>query len=551
MSTVNILKGLIGKQDFNIGVGSFSRLKSNGTSQTMDRLGHHTFAKAFSVMDYGAVGDGVIDDTDAIQETIDAAAENRTTDSWSLEELRQVYVPCAERGYLIKGHLIVPEGVEIIGENIYGSRLFLHANGWTTDNAKIRDANYDGVTASKNFGFRNICFCMDFNDPSTAAALSDVAMVELRKVTEAHFINCRFINHTYPAQFAPYSISAASYDADGVTSIKLKEGVGINIDDCGFDRGNTHIHAVRVTNNGIAWSRIHNCYFYNSSNYALRMGVQCELNSVTGNIFDLPAARGNAGRGIWIENDSTSPSENNTFNGNVVRAVNEALICDGNSNQFVGGQYRSTTSGKTPVTITGDMNLFIAKTRSTGTTYEINVSGESNLIIPSPHKENSNAYGESGGANAAVGNIVLFQDRIHAAGKQFIKTKTLTLTSASTWYDLANLYVPQTFTALKVKLSVSGNVAGGIGLRQVEYSFFVQRAGGSVTSQEIYAETQEFGAGSGRALEIQATDVDADNIKFQVQRLVGSSTNVSAVIEVTLQAQPSRQYSFYLTDLTI
>lgn len=552
MATINVLKGLIGKEDLNFGTGTFSRLKSDGTNQSMTKFGLHTFAKALSITDYGAVGDGTTDDTDAIQETIDAAAENRTTDSWSVEVLRQVYVPCATRGYLIKGHLIIPEGVEIIGENIYGSRFFLHENGWTSSAAKIRDANYDGVTRSKNFGIRNICFLCDPNDPDAMFALSGVSMLEWKNVTEAHLINCRFINHTYEAQFEPYDNPGTSNkDADGVTSIKLVEGVAINIDDCGFDRGYQHIHAIRQTNNAMAWCRVHNCYFYNSSNYALRMGVQSELNAVTGNIFDIPSARGNAGRGIWLENDASSPSANNTFTGNVVRCVKEALIIDGDSNQVVGGSYRTTTSGLAPVAINGDNNTFNAKTQSTGTTYEIEVGGSRNLIIPSPHKENSDAYGEVGGANAATDNVVIFPDRLMVAGKQWLKTKSIELTDVSTLYNLANLYVPQTFTALKVKVSVSGNVAGGVGLRQAEYSFFVQRAGSAVTSQEIYAETQEYGAGSGRALEIVCADVDDDNVKFQVQRIAGSATNVSAVIEVTMQAQPSRQYSFYLRDLTI
>ena len=103
MATISVKKGLIGREDLNIGVGTFSRLKSDGTSQTMTKIGSLSTG-IYNVKDYGALGDGTTDDTVAIQDTIDAAVLDRGT----------VYMPTGI--YQISDTLVIDDIIRMVGE---------------------------------------------------------------------------------------------------------------------------------------------------------------------------------------------------------------------------------------------------------------------------------------------------------------------------------------------------------------------------------------------------------------------------------------------------
>jgi hypothetical protein len=76
MATVSITKGLIGEEDLSIQSSTtttFSRTTSSGGSQTMTKLSRNTFLEnEYDVTQYGAVGNGIADDTAAIQAAITA-----------------------------------------------------------------------------------------------------------------------------------------------------------------------------------------------------------------------------------------------------------------------------------------------------------------------------------------------------------------------------------------------------------------------------------------------------------------------------------------------
>jgi len=115
VATINVTRGLIGKEDVSYGNGTFTRATSTGGTQNITKLS--TGVEVFNVKDYGALGDGTTDDSTAMQAALTAGAGKR------------VYLPAAT--YIITTGLTIEDGTTVHGD---GYSSILKASGATAFN---------------------------------------------------------------------------------------------------------------------------------------------------------------------------------------------------------------------------------------------------------------------------------------------------------------------------------------------------------------------------------------------------------------------------------
>jgi hypothetical protein len=187
---VSFPQGLTGNVTGNItgnitGAGTFSGNASSATAlatgSTASRTLANRFADVINVKDFGAVGDGVANDTAAIQAAIDYAKQiviNGTGAGGNLDYVKaEVFIPSGL--YLLTSVITLANGVSLIGQSS-GSTVFIvnHAgngfrsiNGNVYTNVRIENISLRGQTIAQNafeiYGFLYNCVfqnvvCDDF-----------------------------------------------------------------------------------------------------------------------------------------------------------------------------------------------------------------------------------------------------------------------------------------------------------------------------------------------------------------------------------------------------
>lgn len=162
---------------------SLRTAKATGTSEART-LGDR-FADVVNVKDFGAVGDGVTDDTDAFQSAIDAGG--------------LIYIPAAV--YKINGTLTMRSNVKLYGEpgtSFLGMMTPEGSGGYPNQMIYANGVN--------NISFENILF--DFNkrgyNYEFAAGLTSVNSVYMINTNDVSFNNCEFfdfVTNGDPADF--------------------------------------------------------------------------------------------------------------------------------------------------------------------------------------------------------------------------------------------------------------------------------------------------------------------------------------------------------------
>lgn len=102
--------------------------------------------ETLSLKDFGAVGDNIVDDTEAIQDCFEEAVLHG----------KAVYVPAG--GYKYTGQLVFPAGLRVYGENRYRSIFYITYDGW----AVLYKGQFGAV---QDVGFQvtksGVLFCTD------------------------------------------------------------------------------------------------------------------------------------------------------------------------------------------------------------------------------------------------------------------------------------------------------------------------------------------------------------------------------------------------------
>jgi len=280
---------------------------NQGGTGAQERTVKTKLQETVSVKDFGAVGDGVADDTAAIQAALDSGA-------------RRIYIPTGY--YKISTTLTVPATVSLIsGDGINASRLWSNtsAGDYILDtnlaSVSLRDfriyggdqetsalsapTTRNGIKATgtgNQFAWENIAI-YGFNvGASVGATASTVYMCLFKKLIvglcntgifvdqgmhQSSWINCQFQSCVnYGMNFNPtgadfeivsngiYNCTFERTSSGTGAGLSLENVRGLEVSACYFEANKTRsIYLTGTSTNGAQAVSIHNCYFFDYSGF--------------------------------------------------------------------------------------------------------------------------------------------------------------------------------------------------------------------------------------------------------------------------------------------
>jgi hypothetical protein len=212
------------------------------TGSTTARNLDDRFADVVNVKDFGAVGDGVTDDTAAIQAALNFAATLIVSDNNYPNVKSAVYFP-AGRYFVASGNsIVIKKGVRIYGES-RSSTFIIHGGGGvpciTSDNAavtnvqiQIEKLSITGAGASTTYG---IYLVDSYRD------------TDIREVT---INNCN-VNIYLKDSFTAF-IDRCDFHFSITDQVEIANATAVTIFNCRIDNAGRHgIHLNRTVNNSV------------------------------------------------------------------------------------------------------------------------------------------------------------------------------------------------------------------------------------------------------------------------------------------------------------
>lgn len=311
-------------------------------------------------IEYGADPTGATDSTSAIQDAIDAAVPSPET-THSLDSRKAVVFPDGD--YLINGTIIIPEGLNVIGQSREGTRLRM---GWVDSLEKFKTYNDSLDTETKNFQFRNLTIAPDYEQD----APEDPATVfRLRYAIEASFQNIRIIQHLGAIDGG---------DIETLTAFDLDKCVDVGMQHVIIDGGSYGIRArTSGGSSGSRFGRFSNLFLYNQIEYGIDLADTSESNQFDQIHIQQPSARGTARTGMRIGTGCFNNVVTNLRSGGANQY--KSLVIDGDGNVVTGAHLRASGTSGVALTVAGGSNTIVGH-NSIGATTHVTVSGANCLV---------------------------------------------------------------------------------------------------------------------------------------------------------------------------
>lgn len=259
----NILN-LIGLYTYQGQAGGYKVTTGPSTSSPVTRSLQDKLDDIANVRDFGAVGDGRTDDTNAINRAIQQIYSGVYNDSSTLVR-RTIKFPAGT--YLVSQSILIPPYATLVGDGI-DNTVILTTNG-SSPAVKATDSQFNGTGSTKPKSIELADMQITAN---VAIGSLTHSLLEVNSCNNGKFVNVKFNGN----------IGATNnlvYITDSTTNTR-----GIVFDNCVFTNGGSGINVV-VQGSGISSVRVNNSSFDNLSQVGYFISDSVNGFTSSGNFF--------------------------------------------------------------------------------------------------------------------------------------------------------------------------------------------------------------------------------------------------------------------------
>ena len=259
LTTRSNILSLLGVYTYKGDESGFTAITGADSSHPITRTFQHKVDDNVSVRDFGATGNGVTDDTAAINRAIQGIY-SATYNDISSKIRRTIYFPAGS--YLVSSTILIPPYASLRGDGRENT-LLVSANV-TAPVLQSTDSQYNGTgtTKSRDILIENL----GIQQTGNASLITSSALV-LDGTRAARLVNLSFRSNT--------TVGATTNNLVYITD-NVQSSRSVTFEQCSFTNAGSGVNIV-AQSNGISSVRIDNCYFNNLSNVSYFIS-----NTVTG-----------------------------------------------------------------------------------------------------------------------------------------------------------------------------------------------------------------------------------------------------------------------------